>query len=65
MKLGELDIDNRDLLIAAGAVGLVALFGHVKAKEIAEKVALVKTPLSMLPAFSQMKTIIVDELVDD
>lgn len=65
MKIGQLKIENHDLMIAVGAIGLVALFGHDVAKQIADKAVLARTPLAMLPQFSEMKTIVVDELVDD
>ncbi len=65
MKIGALEIDDKDVMIAAGALGLVIFFGHDAAKKIAKQVENAKQPLGMLPDFQTMKTIVADELVDD
>lgn len=65
MKIGALEIDDKDVMLAAGALGLVIFFGHDTAKQIAKRVELAKQPLSMLPDFNLMKTIDENGVIDD
>lgn len=73
MRIGQLDLDDKELLIIGGGIALAALFGPTIAREISKRAA---QPLKGLklddimqqaqaPIRQPMKTIIVDELCDD